>query len=109
MTDKRKVTSVVVTEKAVELNLTPTFIPATSVMLFSTLPQILVRAIPFYCNPLFLGMQVSNHIKDDCPLTIISCSYAGIGCDTKVRNLYNGPREMYVPYDLIFHRGLLRI
>ena len=67
-------------------------------------------AIPFYSSPLFYLMQVSNHTKDECPLTIIFCPYAGMGCDTKVRNSYDRPREThYVPYDLIFHRGELRI
>ena len=31
-------------------------------------------------------MRVSNHTKDDCLLTMISCPYAGMGCTTKVKN-----------------------
>ncbi|XP_022804790.1 TNF receptor-associated factor 4-like [Stylophora pistillata] len=30
-------------------------------------------------------MQVSTHIEDGCPVTIISCPYAEIGCETKVQ------------------------
>ena len=30
------------------------------------------------------SFQVPNHTEFDCPLTIISCSYEKIGCETKV-------------------------
>ena len=60
----------------------------------------MMRAIPFYSSTLFHVMQVSNHTKDDCPLTIISCPYAGMGCTAKVRNSYNSPRETHhAPYN----------
>ena len=55
-------------------------------------------------------VQVSTHTKDDCPLTIISCPYEGMDCNAEVRNSFNRPRETHhLPYDLIFHRGLIRI
>ena len=34
------------------------------------------------CTSMFL--QVSNHIGDDCPLTIIPCPYARMGCRQEV-------------------------
>ncbi|XP_027041448.1 E3 ubiquitin-protein ligase RMA1H1-like [Pocillopora damicornis] len=48
-------------------------------------------------SPLFHVMQVSNHTKDECPLTIISCPHEGMGCTTKnfseTLNLYQNQLE----------------
>ena len=94
---------------AIKLNVTSTFIPATPLVVFST-DRFWCVPFLFYSSPLFHVMQVSNHTKDECPLTIISCPYAGMDCTVKVRNSCNRPREMHhVPYNPTFHLGLLCI
>ena len=34
--------------------------------------------------------EIPNHIGDDCPLTIVSCPYAHMGCNEKVCFEYSG-------------------
>ncbi|XP_078350410.1 TNF receptor-associated factor 4-like isoform X2 [Oculina patagonica] len=40
---------------------------------------------PNNCGGSFPREMVTNHNKDDCPLTIISCPYEQMGCETKVQ------------------------
>lgn len=43
-------------------------------------------SILLYCGLSDFFPQIPDHIKDDCPLTIISCRYENMGCETKVCN-----------------------
>ncbi|KAL9953964.1 hypothetical protein ACROYT_G041448 [Oculina patagonica] len=40
---------------------------------------------PNHCGASFPREMVSNHTERDCPLTMISCPYAQMGCKTKVQ------------------------
>lgn len=39
------------------------------------------------------SFQIPNHIEQDCPLTIISCPYKNMGCETKVSTSAFGERK----------------
>ncbi|KAL9954676.1 hypothetical protein ACROYT_G042239 [Oculina patagonica] len=40
---------------------------------------------PNSCGRSFPRETIPNHTKDDCPLTIVSCPYVEMGCETKVQ------------------------
>ena len=45
--------------------------------------------------------QIGNHTKNDCPLSIISCPFLAVGCNTKVCFLHFLRQSSYVLLNII--------
>lgn len=44
----------------------------------------------------FYFFQIGNHTKNDCPLSIISCSFLSVGCNTKVWFLHFLNQSLFI-------------
>ena len=45
--------------------------------------------------------QIGNHTKNDCPLSIISCPFLSVGCNTKVCFLHFLSQSSYILLNII--------
>lgn len=51
----------------------------------------------------FYFFQIGNHTKNDCPLSIISCSFLSVGCNTKVWFLHFLNQSLFIVLIVIIY------
>ena len=51
--------------------------------------------------------QIGNHTKNDCPLSIISCPFLSVGCDTKVCLLHFLNQSLFILLTILLFSVLL--